>query len=156
MIQNFCVKSWFIVNAIVGNCSIGTTEFVIINTVCQTAKGKGFCIIRISLSIYHFVGYQCADAKFLTIFHTYILSDKITGLHGTGVKRKCDSGTHGYVAFTSFNSFSTTDIIIFIINDRSKCHLVQIQSRCICCKNFKSRSRLSLGTFVCTIQTETG
>ena len=148
MIQNFCVKSRCVVYTAVSNRSKSSAQFIIIYTICQTAKSDRFIFIIV---------HQSAHREILfCVFISQIRCDLLDRFYSTGVLRIGNGFSYcniTHIAVAGILEFRTVGIgPRFIIYHIGKSNLVGIQSRCICREDFKTGTGLSSGTGVSAVQ----
>ena len=91
VIQNLGIQHRLVVNTAVCDSSIGGAEFIVVDTIRQTAKSKCLSQVGEYGAVPFLSVYQSADAEVFTVIISQLLADLIAQLNGADVDRPCDS-----------------------------------------------------------------
>ena len=91
VIQNLGIQHRLVVNTAVCDRSIGGAEFIVVDTIRQTAKSKCLSQVGEYGAVPFLSVYQSADAEVFTVIISQLLADLIAQLNGADVDRPCDS-----------------------------------------------------------------
>ena len=162
MIQNLGVHDRLLVNTAVCDCGVCRTHFVVIHTVCDTAKGKRLVNICKYLTLICSPAFnQSGESKVLTVGKAKLRRNLCQCLDSADIGGLLNRLPHGHITAVIIappvGYRSTIRVFIrFILDDCCQCFTGAVKGRSVGRQNLKAGTRLSCRSGVCTVQTHAG
>ena len=147
LIQNLGVEHRLDISSVIGDRRIGSGQFQIADTPCDTAQSGRLSDIRVHLSIHSHGVHNGGKAEFQQIFISKLRGYICDTFYCHNVDRINDGFPDGGRAAKAacqpvVYRFAVYIFIIFIVIDGCQCLAAFVQRRCISGNNLKSRTGL--------------